>query len=115
MNNIKPCPFCGKTPTIHTKTWKNGVTSYRLGCVNDYCQVRPESDEYSTMDTAIEVWNHRPNDHRKAELLSDVRNLEIKLEELDKHLAEKDAIIRKQALLLAEVGCTCSKTEQVVK
>lgn len=103
MNSIKPCPFCGKTPTIHTITWSNDETSYRLECVNDYCQVRPESDDYSTIDRAVEVWNHRPDDHRKAELLSDVRNLEIKLEELDKHLAEKDAIIRKQALLLAEV------------
>lgn len=102
MNNIKPCPFCGKTPTVHIKTWKTEVTSYRVGCVNDYCQVRPESDEYSSVVAAIEVWNHRPDDHRKEDLLRDVRNLEIKLEELDKHLAEKDAIINRLVIALSE-------------
>lgn len=103
MSDLKPCPFCGQIPEVEKLKWPNGVISYRIFCGNENCVMPVCTDDYNNEVSAVNAWNTRHEDKRKEDLLRDVRNLEIKLEELDRHLAEKDAIIRKQALMLAEV------------
>jgi hypothetical protein len=50
----KPCPFCGKTPSIH----RTGIEPYRVYCANADCQIGGDPVEVFTF--TIEMWNTRP-------------------------------------------------------
>lgn len=100
MSDLKPCPFCGQTPELKEWQWPRSV-AYRVHCVNELC-CRPCVGDYNSPEIAVERWNTRLDDRRKAELLQDVRRMEYKVEELEKHLDEKDAIINRLVIALSE-------------
>lgn len=103
MINLRPCPFCEKIPIVSSIKWSNSTISYRVLCANEECHIRPKTDDFIDEEIAIEKWNTRPGDKRKADLLSGINRLELKIEELDQHLKEKDLIIRRQGLIISEL------------
>ena len=62
--NIQKCPFCGGTPEVSKGTY-TGISShlgdvYRVGCVthdDDKCPCYPETEDCSTRQEAIDLWN----------------------------------------------------------
>lgn len=53
---IKPCPFCGKdgyTWPAYDEGW------WAVGCANDDCEVQCYTPSCSSIESAIELWNHR--------------------------------------------------------
>ena len=53
QNELRPCPFCGKTPKIHRSVFSE---QYRIRCENG-CGA--ETAPFGTKDKAIEKWNRR--------------------------------------------------------
>ena len=53
MNELKPCPFCGKTPVIYRGTFSE---KYRVRCEKG-CGV--ETAPFGLKERAIEAWNRR--------------------------------------------------------
>ena len=51
---LKPCPFCGKTPTAE----RNKYGSWEVGCS---CELGPMTDLYGERLHAIRAWNRRAN------------------------------------------------------
>jgi hypothetical protein len=57
---LRPCPFCGGTPTVEPSPWLD--ESVRIACGNDACRVQPRT-EYLLVRYADELsaaWNARP-------------------------------------------------------
>ena len=67
---LKPCPFCGETPTItpHTPVDPTKNTMMELWCCSRTCDVAP-SIERPAREEAIAAWNTRA---REAELEAEV-------------------------------------------
>lgn len=73
------CPWCGTAPKlIHTDPSRGGWftrmllhESYAVRCVNELCQVRPQTPEFEKRQSAISVWNSQirrnQNDQSKAD------------------------------------------------
>lgn len=53
MNELKPCPFCGRKPELRHD---DDGFSY-IVCANDNCYVR--NDRYVNDNAAIKAWNRR--------------------------------------------------------
>lgn len=60
---LKPCPFCGGKAVIHESI----IGRYYIMCsVSKICTVIPSTLVYSNPNDAIEAWNRRADDGRKA-------------------------------------------------
>lgn len=65
MEEIKPCPWCGKIPKIYKNRNKfinsNPPHEVWFGkCINDSCKIRPYTlVYYKTEQEAIKAWNTR--------------------------------------------------------
>lgn len=58
--DLKPCPFCGGTPTMRDVDIKAlGGTGYCVECMNEDCMVNVCTRRFDTEDEAIEAWNQR--------------------------------------------------------
>ncbi len=55
MVELKPCPFCGCTPTIKSI----GYYKYYVKCDNGSCGVHPETYAMETKGAAVNIWNSR--------------------------------------------------------
>ena len=73
MQNLKPCPFCGKETQIRIVTITNGCgrgSSYACmtGCKDCGVTMRKEFDYSVGADKAVDyiksLWNRRSNDER---------------------------------------------------
>lgn len=59
-----PCPFCGKKPRL---TFDPIHYSYRLGCKNNTCAIRPHvpflisNESEGDLKAALIAWNKRVN------------------------------------------------------
>ena len=60
MSDLKPCPFCGNTPTIRIYNGKDGWRDrYAVLCRYDEGGCGAESGLYHYQAEAIEAWNRR--------------------------------------------------------
>ena len=58
MENLKPCPFCGKTPRI--EHWSSGGMMYMVKCSNPDCPVPVVSyPSGHNLSEVISEWNRR--------------------------------------------------------
>lgn len=65
MEELKPCPFCGREATINHEYSNKTGDWYAVGCLNKSCPmeiVRVTTGLRSTKAEAIEAWNRREND-----------------------------------------------------
>ena len=62
MENLKPCPFCGRKPRlIKAKVADvfNPEFRYMVKCENGFCRVRPQTDLAEFREFVVKVWNRR--------------------------------------------------------
>ena len=59
MDNLKPCPFCGKYPQTVVDDETDG--KFGVKCFACGGSIYPEKD---TLQEAIEAWNRRATDER---------------------------------------------------
>nr|DAG04913.1 MAG TPA: restriction alleviation protein [Siphoviridae sp. ctClL93] len=72
MDRLKPCPFCGKSPSIRVAGFRDidcdyssgdtvvkHVKRYRVGCGYALCLCHPQTCLYDAQEEAIEAWNRR--------------------------------------------------------
>ena len=53
---LKPCPFCGETPSVRPI---EGM--YHIGCFNRECETQPaQRKAFFSAERAILAWNRRP-------------------------------------------------------
>lgn len=62
MNNLKPCPFCGKIPwpTFNLNSQEKAFYQVRHVCMNMLSMIKTFC--YPTEEEAIEAWNKRWED-----------------------------------------------------
>ena len=63
MEELKPCPLCGRKPII--EHWSSGATMYMVKCNNPDCRVPVTS--YPTgrnLDEVIAEWNRRTDNEQ---------------------------------------------------
>lgn len=61
MNDLKPCPFCGRRAKMEKKRFF-GYYTYVIGCSSIKCHISPESPGYEGRAEAIAAWNRRANE-----------------------------------------------------
>lgn len=65
MEELKPCPFCGKEVELITYParewgWNPHKTAlHSIGCCNSRCTIRPETKTRSKKRYVIDAWNNR--------------------------------------------------------
>ena len=59
MKELKPCPFCGKKPSIGYYEPIEGHGLYSVQC--GWCVIDPATPDYDSEKEAVKVWNNRPN------------------------------------------------------
>lgn len=58
MNELKPCPVCGRKPII--ERWSSGRLMYMVKCNNPDCQVPLEGyPSGHKLNEVKEIWNRR--------------------------------------------------------
>ena len=57
LNEVRPCPWCGKAPVIRKTRNAHNRKSFVVGCYNDVCEVGPETFLYPTQREAVDAWN----------------------------------------------------------
>ena len=66
MDELKPCPFCGRKPTKVRQHHIAGYAGiyYTVECKapGSACPVKPQTRFFKREDTAIEAWNRRAGD-----------------------------------------------------
>lgn len=57
--DLKPCPFCGSAPTIHS--YRRRIEWFRIRCSdeNECCRMMPETTAHSRLVEAVAYWNQR--------------------------------------------------------
>jgi len=62
-DNLKPCPFCGKTPAVlECKTKGFDAIAYVVRCNSRHCLVSPQTCPFvigGAREKAIDAWNTR--------------------------------------------------------
>ena len=56
QNELKPCPFCGETPT---REFGNGIKKYWISCNNPKCRIQPTTDAHTNKSVVTREWNRR--------------------------------------------------------
>uniref|UniRef100_A0A6M3KU00 Putative restriction alleviation protein n=1 Tax=viral metagenome TaxID=1070528 RepID=A0A6M3KU00_9ZZZZ len=60
---LKPCPWCGKPPTITTYPKESVLNGIVIACNNDTCAVSPyldgDFDDFKNKTGVIKAWNNR--------------------------------------------------------
>ena len=63
MDELKPCPFCGRKPSKVRQHQLAGFAQiyYSVECKakNSKCPVRPHTMYFKSEEAAIEAWNRR--------------------------------------------------------
>ena len=66
MNELKPCPFCGRKPSKVREHYVSGTALiyYSVECKAKLtkCFVKPQTIYCKTKEEAIEAWNRRADD-----------------------------------------------------
>lgn len=57
--NIKICPFCGKSAKLISIGGINFKPCFQVACNNESCFVMPRTDVFDTKEEAINKWNIR--------------------------------------------------------
>lgn len=58
MDELKPCPFCGRIAAISY----NNVFGFVPWCTNEDCMLNENTYGYETWQEATEAWNRRAED-----------------------------------------------------
>ena len=62
-DGLRPCPFCGREPTMSSYTYSTlggGYVQFKVECENDNCPAQPTVDwHYWSEAEAAEAWNTR--------------------------------------------------------
>jgi hypothetical protein len=56
MAELKPCPFCGKIPTVR---FINVLEKYWVECDNKKCRIQPCTDAHKFKSVVVREWNRR--------------------------------------------------------
>jgi hypothetical protein len=72
MSKLRPCPFCGKQPTI-TPYFINGVANKVNHFAQCSCGVKTRSRK--NCDGALDDWNTRPLEDEQAKLIESMGTL----------------------------------------
>ena len=56
QNELKPCPFCGGTPSVH---YHEILEMYSVVCENENCNIVCHTSVCAKKEYAIENWNRR--------------------------------------------------------
>ena len=62
MENLKPCPFCGKDAIIRELKLVIGDSTWVTGCQTDYCWGQFNKmgyPRYYSKEDAVKAWNKR--------------------------------------------------------
>lgn len=59
MEELKPCPFCGKKAKIYPENVQLWSSNVWVACICGVSLVQPDSETEWNMDKAIETWNRR--------------------------------------------------------
>lgn len=66
MNELKPCPFCGRKPSRVRQHYVPGTANiyYSVECKAPMtkCFIKPKTTYCKTEKQAIEAWNRRADD-----------------------------------------------------
>lgn len=66
MQELKPCPFCGRKPSRVREHYVVYTTLiyYSVECKapNTKCKVKPKTGFFKSEEEAIDAWNRRAND-----------------------------------------------------
>lgn len=57
MEELKPCPFCGKKPSPGYYEPIEGCGLYSIEC--GWCVIAPATPDYNSIKEATEIWNQR--------------------------------------------------------
>lgn len=66
LDELLPCPFCGKKPKFVNQPYKNGVC---ISCKNPKCDVQSSAYHYYNKGAVLFAWNTRapPPSHNKCD------------------------------------------------
>lgn len=59
INDVPPCPFCGKQPKLTVHEIEGFATNKQVRCVNPDCPTKPFTKCFETLAEAKEAWSKR--------------------------------------------------------
>ena len=62
MIKLKPCPFCGKKPSVVKRRFDDESDNYTVKCANTRCGVFVETIWRSKKEESIKTWNKRADE-----------------------------------------------------
>ena len=64
-DKLKPCPFCGgEAGLFEIKGMDNDLIGYMVGCLEDFCEIRPSVQKELDKQGVIDLWNRRADNDR---------------------------------------------------
>lgn len=61
MTELKPCPFCGRKPTV---TFLENCKKHWICCENEKCKIQPCTDWHTNKSVITREWNRRADNDR---------------------------------------------------